>query len=69
MNTDQLGPLYWAHNFEVSFVGVPGPTAARRMLMAWDGTIDASAASEDVLQLWESAVKWLLNNKPNAKSW
>src|SRR4051794_30709670 len=25
-NTDQLGPIYWAHNFEVSFVGVPAPT-------------------------------------------
>ena len=33
-NTDQLGPIYWAHNFEVSFVGVPGPTPARRMISA-----------------------------------
>jgi hypothetical protein len=66
-NTDQLGPIYWAHNFEVSFAGVPAPTAARRMIMVWDTTIDASTASEDVLKLWESAVKWLLNNKANAK--
>ncbi|MEO8426822.1 MAG: hypothetical protein ABI651_06895 [Verrucomicrobiota bacterium] len=66
-NTDQLGPIYWAHNFEVSFAGVPAPTPARRMIMVWDTTIDASTASEDVLKLWESAVKWLLNNKANAK--
>jgi hypothetical protein len=66
-NTDQLGPIYWAHNFEVSFVGVPAPTPARRMLFAWDASIDANTASPEVLALWDSSVKWLLNNKANAK--
>jgi len=66
-NTDQLGPIYWAHNFEVSFVGVPAPTTARRMLFAWDAAIDATTASPEVLQLWDSSVKWLLNNKAGAK--
>jgi hypothetical protein len=66
-NTDQLGPVYWAHNFEVSFVGVPAPTPARRMIFVWDSAIDANAASPEVLQLWDSSVKWLLNNKAGAK--
>src|SRR3954452_7890734 len=53
-NTDQLGPIYFAHNFEVSFVGVPAPTAARRMLFAWDSSIDATTASPQILKLWDS---------------
>src|SRR5262249_2021478 len=34
----QLGAIYWGHNFELpnSFVGVPGPTPARRMIFPWD---------------------------------
>ena len=44
--TTQLGPVYWAHNFEVSFVGVPGPTPARRALLAWDAAITADELTE-----------------------
>ena len=65
-NTDQLGPVYWAHNFDTTFVGVPPATPARRLLMAWDGAIDSTVASPEVLELWLSAVKWLLNDKANA---
>ena len=64
---NQLGPVYWAHNFEVSFVGVPAPTTGRRMVFVWDAAIDATSASPEILQLWDSAVKWLLNNKAGAK--
>jgi hypothetical protein len=66
-NTDQLGPIYWAHNFEVSFVGVPAPTPARRLIFVWDAAIDANTASPEILALWDSSVKWMLNNKAAAK--
>ena len=66
-NTDQLGPVYWAHNFEVSFVGVPAPTPARRMVMAWDPLITAEETNDTMMKLFESSVKWLVNNKANAK--
>lgn len=65
-NTDQLGPVYWAHNFDVTFVGVPPATPARRMLLAWDGAIDSTAASTEVLELWDSSIKWLLEDKAGA---
>lgn len=65
-NQDQLGPIYFAHNNEVSFVGVPAPTSGRRMAMAWDLSITGEA-STDVLDLFDSAVKWLLNNRAGAK--
>jgi hypothetical protein len=63
---DQLGPIYWAHNFEVSYVGVPAPTAGRRMLLAWDNTIDASIVTEDTWKLLEASIKWMVNNKAGA---
>ena len=65
---DQLGPVYWAHNFDVSFVGVPGPTSGRRALMAWDPTIsDASTISEQGWQLMLSTIKWLAKDKAGAR--
>lgn len=64
---DQLGPIYWAHNFEVSFVGVPGPTAGRRALMAWDPAIaDAASISDKTWQLMLGTIKWLAKDKANA---
>jgi len=36
---DQAGPVYWARSPDVSFVGVPGATVAKRLMMAWDGGI------------------------------
>jgi len=64
-NADQKGPIYWAHNFEVSFVGIP-EIPARRMIFAWSGANDTSTASEDFFQLFESSVKWMLKDKANA---
>ena len=68
-NTMQLGPVYWAHNFDVpnSFVGVPGPTPARRAMLAWDSTITADAVSPQMQSVLMATFNWLLNNKPNAK--
>ncbi|MCZ7638355.1 MAG: hypothetical protein M5U12_21320 [Verrucomicrobia bacterium] len=62
----QEGPIYWAHNFEVSYVGVPAPTAARRALMAWYHTIPTEAVTANALTLFESTIKWLVNNKVGA---
>src|SRR6059058_5079052 len=36
------------------------------MLFVWDAAIDTEASPE-ILKLWDSSVKWLLNNKANAK--
>jgi len=68
-NTQQLGPAYWAHNFEVpnSFVGVPAPTPARRAIVAWDATITADAVSPQLRSVLTGTFNWLLNNKANAK--
>jgi hypothetical protein len=64
-NADQKGPIYWAHNFEISFVGIP-EIPARRMIFAWNGANDSSTASEDFLQLFESSVKWMVKDKADA---
>ena len=66
-NNDMLGPIYWAHNNEVSYTGVPAPTPARRMAMAWDVKISSDEASPAVLSLFDSSMKWLLNGKSGAK--
>lgn len=63
-NFDQKGPIFWGHNFEVSYVGNP-TIPARRMIMTWRGA-DASAATEDLLQLFDSSVDWLLEGKKGA---
>src|SRR5438046_3782547 len=67
--THQLGPAYWAHNFDVpnSFVGVPGPTPARRAIVAWDAAITADAVSPQMQAVLTGTFNWLLNNKANAK--
>src|SRR5688572_21267687 len=49
---NQLGPIYWAHSFEVSLVGVPPATKARRMLFAWDAAITEAEASPEMLALF-----------------
>ncbi|MBM3835814.1 MAG: hypothetical protein FJ403_21605 [Verrucomicrobia bacterium] len=66
-NQDQVGPIYWARKSKVSIVGVPGPTPARRAIMYWHHTIDPSLVTPGFLALFESTVKWLVNNKANAK--
>jgi len=63
-NFDQKGPLYWAHNFEVSYAGIPN-IPARRMVFTWRTAAEA-AATEDLLKLFDSSVDWLLNGKKNA---
>lgn len=65
--TGQLGPIYFAHNNEVSYAGVPAPTPARRMAMAWNLAITEAEASPAMLELFDSSIKWLLNNKAGAK--
>jgi hypothetical protein len=68
---DQIGPVYWARNQEVSLVGVPAPTAGRRALLAWDGALLAGdtatpGASADMLRLVANTVQWLAQNKAGA---
>lgn len=64
-NFDQKGPLYWAHNFEASFVGNPN-IPARRMIFTWRSDILGGAASPTLLRLFGSNVNWLVNGKINA---
>lgn len=62
----QAGPIYWAHNFEVSFVGVPAPTAARRAIFAWNHNMPSETVTDDLLGLFGSAMAWLAYDKPAA---
>jgi hypothetical protein len=64
-NYDQKGPIYFAHNFDVSFVGNPN-IPGRRMILTWRGA-DTSTASEDLLKVLDSSINWLLNGKANAR--
>ena len=64
-NYDQKGPLYWAHNFEASFVGNPN-IPGRRAMFTWRSDPAGGAATEDLLKLWDSIVGWLTTNKANA---
>ncbi len=63
--SSQRGPIYFAHNFDVSFVGIPN-IPARRMLFSWRASNDTANTTEDFLKLWDSSVAWLLNGKKNA---
>lgn len=65
-NRDQVGPIYWNRKSKVSIVGVPGPTPARRAVMYWHHSIDASLVTPEFLDLFEATVKWLVNNKAGA---
>jgi len=62
----QLGPVYWARRSEVSFVGVPGATPARRALLAWDGNIATNEISPQFFSLFEATVKWLVKDMSGA---
>src|ERR1041385_2207624 len=61
---DQKGPIYFAHNFNVSYVGIP-TIPARRMIFTWRTDPAGGVASPDLLQLFASSIKWLLNGKTN----
>jgi hypothetical protein len=62
---DQIGPVYWARSAEVSYVGVPAPTAGRRAALAWNAAIASGDIAPDVLTLVVNTVKWLASDKPN----
>lgn len=64
-NYDQKGPIYFAHNFDVSFIGNPN-IPARRMILSWRGA-DTSGATEDLLKLLDSSINWLLQGKKQAR--
>jgi CHRD domain len=66
VGASQLGPVYWARNEGVSFVGVPAPTAGRRAVLLWDGILGDGTASADMLKLVANTVRWLARNVPNA---
>lgn len=64
-NYDQKGPIYWEHNFNVSFVGNPD-IPARRVIFTWRTDPAGGAATSELLELFDSTVDWLLENQPNA---
>jgi len=65
----QLGPVYWARSSDVSFVGVPGATPARRALFTWHHTIDPSTVtiSPQFGTLFDATVNWLTKGKTNLR--
>lgn len=64
-NFDQKGPIYWDHNFKVSYAGNPTITG-RRAIFGWRGT-DAAGATEDLMKLFDTSIDWLLRGKKNAR--
>src|SRR5262245_40148371 len=62
---NQKGPIYFAHNFNVSYVGIP-TIPARRMILTWRTDPAGGAATADLLQVFDSSINWLLNGKTNA---
>lgn len=65
-NADQQGPIYWARNQDISFVGVPAPTPEKRAIMAWHHTIVADDVSEDFLKFFDGIVNWMTGGKSKA---
>jgi len=59
INQDMAGPIYWARNTEVSFVGVPAPVPAKRAIMSWSNTITEDEVTDDFKAFFLDAVKWL----------
>jgi hypothetical protein len=51
----QRGPIYFGHNFDISFVGIPN-IPARRMMFCWRSNSDIATVNEDLLKLWDSSV-------------
>lgn len=66
IGVDQTGPVFWTRSSDVSIVGVPGPTPARRVILAWDAAIPADQVSAEFYQLFDATAKWLLKDKANA---
>jgi hypothetical protein len=64
-NTDQKGPIYWARNTEVSFVGVPN-IPARRMIFTMRPGTDPAAFTPDLVKLLNTSINWLLEGKTKA---
>ncbi|HAB17784.1 MAG TPA: CHRD domain-containing protein [Verrucomicrobiota bacterium] len=62
----QRGPIYFAHSFDVSFVGIPN-IPARRMMLCWRTSNDLANTTEEFLELLDSAIAWLVNNKANGR--
>ena len=59
INQDMAGPIYWARNTEVSFVGVPAPVPAKRAIMSWSNSITEDDVTDDFKAFFLDAVKWL----------
>ena len=59
INQEMAGPIYWARNTEVSFVGVPAPVPAKRAIMSWSNTITEDDVTDGFKAFFLDAVKWL----------
>ena len=64
---DQEGPVYWGLNSEVSLVGVPSLTAARRAVVAWHHELTAESVTEDGLEMMDATIAWLTKDKANLR--
>ena len=58
-NFEQILPIYWAHDFDISHVGIDIAAPARRALLTWHHTIDAAAVTDDAKQLIDGVIDWL----------
>ncbi len=67
ISADQEGPVYWGLNSEVSVVGVPSETPARRAVVAWHHELTAESVTEDGLEMMDATIAWLTKDKANLR--
>ena len=67
VSADQEGPVYWGLNSEVSLVGVPSLTPARRAVVAWHHELTAESVTEDGLEMMDATIAWLTKDKANLR--
>lgn len=67
VSVDQVGPVYWGHSSEISLVGVPGPTAARRAVISWYHELTADDVTQDAFEMIDATIAWLTEDKANLR--
>ncbi len=66
-DVEQVGPVYWGHSFDVSLVGVPAATPARRAVIAWSSELEPAQVSAQGLAMLDATIAWLTKDKTNLR--
>lgn len=65
---DTAGAIYWTRVVDGNpdYVGVPAPTADKRAIMAWNGTIIDDDVTDEGKTHIKAVIDWLIGGKANA---